>query len=232
MNLRNKWKTVGILAVIIFIDVAIMSIYIIRGAEIGQKAEEDTYIDSGNPSTSYGNNDYIHIGIDSSGNMLEAYFMFDLRYNPKDWERVELALYFLEVKEPQQFTLILINDNSWREDTLTWNTRLSHSEILDNFTISEESFYRFDITNYMTGKDWISFCVNATKTIPQQVIKMYSHEGYRAEFQAPRLAWIYPNLTFLYIVGGIVAIIVQASIGLVYYIYKKRKHKGKTKGDH
>jgi len=185
-------------------------------------ADRDTYVDSAFPSENNAEQSWAWVGSYITSEYCEAYFHFTLNNKPTEYNKIELSLSILSQITPTEFSIILV-DNSWQEDTLTWNNKPAHQEIIKNFTIGSEEFYIIDLTEFLRDKDEISFCVNLTNSTIERYVSLNSREGSVYEVDAPRIIWSFEaNYNPLYLIG-IVLIYVLLIISLSVVITKITK---------
>ena len=83
-----------------------------------------------------------------------------------------------------------VSDNSWDEDTLTWNNKPDMGSKIDDETISGTGWVEFDVTSYITANGTYSFGMDQDNTDKQ---KFYSKE-YDSASHAPQLVVSYGEL--------------------------------------
>lgn len=161
---------------------------IIRDRTISTVAEKDSYVDSDDPTSNYGGQDWLIFGNYLSG-WNEAYLYFNFSDKPAGWTKAEISIDMYSVSETFNATLSLIND-TWNEYTIIWINKPVHREVITTFTVGAEKIYKFDITDYIEGKNSISICLNASNYLQNGYVKADAKEGY---FSAPQLVWTYPE---------------------------------------
>lgn len=154
-------------------------------------ADKDSYVDSSNPTSNYGGQDWLIFG-DYITSWREAYLNFDFSDKPSEWTKAEISIDMYYISETFNITVSLIEDN-WGETTITWLNKPDHGEIIANLTVSEEKIYKIDVSEFISG-DGISICINASDFLQNGYVQGSSSEGYFFSEDAPQLIWTYNDI--------------------------------------
>ncbi len=128
------------------------------------EASDDARVDEGQASLNFGEDDYLSISgyyVKEGGEIFAsdyAYIKFPLGERPSQWDKAEISLYFITIDDPTTINIHLVNNNSWSEDTITWDNRPLEGELITSFSISEETKYTFDVSNYIQDPS-LSICI-------------------------------------------------------------------------
>ncbi len=186
---------VGVLFIAVLVFFPSPTRAIIRDQTISTIADKDSYVTISDPNANFGGRDWLTFGFDlgfSSWN--EAYFHFNFSDKPINWIKAEISLDVYYVSETFNMTVCLIN-KTWNEYEITWYERPEHREIITTFPVAEEKIYKFNITNYIEGRDGISVCLNISDREHKGYAKARSKEGFYSwnPEDAPQLIWTYPE---------------------------------------
>ncbi len=135
-------------------------------------ATKDAHVDESNPDSNYGSSNTFYIGRGLSGKLYESYFYFPLNDIPDD--DAEISIDILAVYEDMSLTVTLITEN-WNENSITWNNKPTHGEIITTFYVAAAQFYTIDVSDYIEG-DSLSICINATYSGVSDYIVGYTSE--------------------------------------------------------
>jgi len=154
-------------------------------------ADKDSYVDTGNPTSNYGGQDWLYVG-EFIGDWNEAYLHFNFSNKPADWIKAEISLNFWGVDETLSVTISLINE-SWGEYTINWMNKPEHGEVIDEILVTEDRIYKIDVTDYVNDTDGISICVNASDYLQSGYFYIDSSEGGWVwdDSEYPQLIWTY-----------------------------------------
>ncbi|MEE9378371.1 MAG: DNRLRE domain-containing protein [Candidatus Lokiarchaeia archaeon] len=169
---------------------------ITRDQTISTVAEKDTYVNTYDPTSNFGGQDYALSGFYYTGDLLEAYFYFNFSDKPSDYTKAEISLDFSSVSETMNITICLIEE-VWDEYTMTWlsNKPAKGNEIISS-VITQDNIYKFDVTNYIDGRNNLSICVYITiDNYVEDYFYITSREGFSSYSpeEAPQLVWTYPE---------------------------------------
>jgi len=186
-------------------------------------ADRDTYADSDNPNVNYDNEIWTSAGSIFASQYYEAYYHFILSNRPVNYEKIELSLSVVGEMSYAEYSIILV-DNSWQENTLTWNNKPTHQQIIKNVTFSTE-VYKIDLTDFLRNRDEVSICINITNSTIVESISFYTREDYVYDTDAPMLIWTY-NSGFtspvLIVIALIYALVMMSLSVLITKITKAR----------
>ncbi|MFW9987217.1 MAG: Ser-Thr-rich GPI-anchored membrane family protein [Candidatus Odinarchaeota archaeon] len=169
---------------------------ITRDQTISTITEKDTYVNSYDPTSNFGGQDYALSGFYYTGDILEAYFFFNFSDKPTNYSKAEISLDFWSVSVTMNITVCLIEED-WDEYTMTWLTGkpTKGNEVISSI-ITGDVIYKFDVTNFITGKNNISICVYITfDNYVDDYFYITSREGFSSYSpeDAPQLIWTYPE---------------------------------------
>jgi hypothetical protein len=137
MKKTNNKIAIFALFILIF---SVMSSNIITGIGLNPKSnanpipilpDKDTYVDSVDPTSNFGGQDYLYIGDDLFGDINIAYVHFNFTQKPTTFEKVYLQIDPNIISETMNFT-VRLHDSSepWDELTLTYLNQPTN--IIDN----------------------------------------------------------------------------------------------------
>ncbi len=127
-----------------------------RDATISTVAEKDSYVELGDALSNYGGKDWLIFGEYFFG-FNEAYLYFNFSDKPLTWTKAEIAIDMYSISETFNVTASLIND-TWNELTINYINKPAHREVITTFTVAEGKIYKFDVTDYIAGREYISIC--------------------------------------------------------------------------
>lgn len=165
-------------------------------------ADMETYVWSSDPDKNYDEESPLLFG-EFHESWHELYLHFNLDDRPENWTkaRISFKVDWIILSDNINISVILIED-SWNENSLTWNNKPSHAEIIKTTKVSEGQTYYFDVSGYASGSD-ISVCINSSDV---------QQRGLGAISQSPELTWTYeefawinvtsPNNSSLNLLGG------------------------------
>ena len=146
------------------------SIYIpisVLGDTISTVAEKDSYVEEYSPGHNFGGISFLIFGDRPSlfpSPFREAYLFFNFSDKPVEWTKAEISIDMYSISETFNGIISLITDD-WQEMEITWDNKPEHIEIITTFTVSSEKIYKFDVTNYIAGRENISICINASDNL-------------------------------------------------------------------
>jgi len=187
---------VGVLFLASFIFIIPSTRAITRDQTISTVAEKDTYVNSYDPTSNFGGQDYALGGFYYTGDIVEAYFFFNFSDKPTTYTKAEISLDFWSVSETMNVTICLIEE-AWDEYTMTWvsNKPTKGSDII-SLIITQNDIYKFNVTSYITGRNNLSICVYITfDNYVDDYFYITSREGFSSYSpeKAPQLIWTYPE---------------------------------------
>ena len=193
MKKRVAFILIGSLFTIGFILTISPTRAIIRDQTVSTVAEKDSYVNSYYPTSNYGGADWLIFGNYILG-WTEAYLCFNFTDKPASWTKAEISIDMYSVSETFNVTVSLIND-TWNEYTINWLNKPVHKEIITTFSVAEGKIYKFDITDYIEGRNNISIYLNASNYLQNGYVQGHSREGFYswAPEGAPQLIWTYPE---------------------------------------
>ena len=132
-------------------------------ATITDAADKDTYVHEGYPDSNFGVYTYALAGVFTTET--EAYFSIPFTNQPEEYTKAEIGLFISNDNAPTKLTFSLIQ-NTWVENSVTWNTRVTHGTVFNQSEIPIESgnvWFYIDITDLILEIDnRFTFCVNST----------------------------------------------------------------------
>lgn len=206
------------------------SIYLpisVLGDSISTVAEKDTYVAEYYPSKNFGDISMLEIGVYLQQLFIppyrEAYLYFNFSDKPEGWTKAEISIDMYEISETFDVTISLITDD-WQEMEITWSNKPEHNEIITTFTVSSAKIYKFDVTNYIAGRENISICINASDYQQTSYVKASSRESYQSDEDAPQLIWT--ETTSPSISGfQILPVLLSVSFGIIALAFVIRKRR-------
>lgn len=206
---------------------------IVEATELHTIADKDSYIDNAAPARNWGDNIVLKAGYGPP--LFEAYIHFNLTNKPSDFIKAELFLQILRVQETSNFTLS-ITDGNWNEMKICWNNKPAHLQTLGDITVSEEGYFRIDLTSLLAASTTISFCINKSAGhLFEDDISIASNN--RGVGGKPRIIWTYegpePEVPFtslpgynVFVMIGIISIVVS-----VFFAMNKMNYPNKNECD-
>ncbi len=192
-----KKRTILIFIAIQFISVFILNApstsAIIRDTTISAVAEKDTYVNSYNPASNFGGQDYALSGFYFTGDILESYFYFNFSDKPIDFSKAEISIDLWSVSMTMNVSICLIEEN-WDEYSMTWMNKPAKESEITSLLITQSDIYTFDVTDYIAGRNNLSICVYIKiENYVDDYFYITSREGFYSEEDAPQLIWTYPE---------------------------------------
>ncbi|KKL51948.1 hypothetical protein LCGC14_2290400 [marine sediment metagenome] len=155
-----KNKKIVIFLGLLFIFGFIFKITPIRAISTDQTistvAEKDSYVESGGATSNYGGKNWLIFG-DRILGWNEAYLYFNFSNKPTGWTKAEVSIDMYSISETFNVTASLIND-TWNELTINYINKPAHREVITTLTVAEGKIYKFDVTDYIAGREYISIC--------------------------------------------------------------------------
>ncbi len=192
-------STIFLLTPIMFIS----SIHAVdREVTVSGIAEQDAITSTGLPGTPIGMQDGLEAGYNIASNYLESYLYFNFTNKPINYLKAELSLYFWgkAFPGPELNLTICLIEESWDEQTITWNNAPSKGQVLGYHIYNNDApgVYKLDISSIVDGRTNLSVCVYMEMdNFVENSAPFYSSEDYLMQEQAPQITWTYiENATF------------------------------------
>ncbi len=160
-------------------------------------AEQDAITSSGTPDIPIGSmQDNLEAGYNIVGNYLESYLYFNFTNKPTNYSKVELSLHFWgkDFPGPELNLTICLIEESWDEQTITWNNAPSKGQVLGYYIYNNDApgVYKLDISSVVDGIANLSVCVYMEMdNFVENSAPFYSSEDYLMQEQAPQIIWTY-----------------------------------------
>ena len=166
-----------------------------REATVSGIAEQDATTISGNPDLGVANGT-LGAGYNIAGNYVEAYLFFNFTNKPINYLKAELSLYFWgkAFPGPELNLTVCLIEESWDEQTITWNNAPSKGQVLGYFIYNNNTagVYKLDISSIVDGITNISVCVYMEPdNYVDNSVDISSSEEYLMQEQAPQIIWTY-----------------------------------------
>ena len=156
-------------------------------------AVEDTQVDGGNPSTNYGNEMYFmmsgEIGVYKPD---RGFVSFYFSNKPEDVIKAEVRIEVITFSELGDIDVSVYQTSAgWDENELVWNNKPALGTKITSFIVSDNGYYTFDVSIYVSGSS-LSICLKYTdETITSGgAIFIMSKEAFD-EDGFPQLIWTY-----------------------------------------
>lgn len=201
----KKKRLLGLVCLLIIFGV-MSDITLVKGGTnyitISTIASKDTYVNSYHPTSNYGGQNSLSAGFYFTGDILESYLFFSFIDKPDNWVKAEISLDIWGVDMTMNLTASLIEEN-WDEYTMTYINKpiagpFEDEEVITYLLITSSGIYKFDISDYIQGRENISVCLyTEIENYVDDYIYITSREGYYswAPEDAPQLIWTYPETT-------------------------------------
>ncbi|MFX1393522.1 MAG: DNRLRE domain-containing protein [Promethearchaeota archaeon] len=200
------------------------------------EAEMDSYVNSYNPTSNYGESDWLKVG-EFIGYYI-TYIYFDFEDEPDDWEEAEISLDFFSISETIEVNMYLVS-SSWEELSITWIDRPTEGVLIEKFTVAEEKIYKSDISDLVEDlldddEEGFSICLNTSYTSTGHIY-IHSEEGAYDDDEAPLLIWTYnilPEVEFdipliMTIISIVAGIGIAVLLSVLYFTRWRKKEPGK-----
>ena len=204
-----KKKLLGLVC-LLFIFGLMSNITLVKGGTkyitVSTVASKDTYVNSYHPTSNYGGQNYLFAGFYYTGDILESYLFFSFEDKPDDWVKAEISMDIWGVDMTMNLTVSLIEED-WNEYTMTYIEKptagpFEDEEVITYLLITSSDIYKFDISDYVQGRDNISVCLYIEiENYVDDYIYITSREGYYSSEDAPQLIWTYPETTSLSVIS-------------------------------
>lgn len=134
-----------------------ISIKVLPSTEISLNPVEDSYIELGEPDLNHGNDGSLYVTY-KSGLYYQIERVSFLKFDISQIEptvtikKAVLKLYVDYISTPGTITVHRCSDNSWSENTITWNNAPSYTtDSEDNqYTNSDNKWLEWDVTEYLS----------------------------------------------------------------------------------
>ncbi len=152
--------------------------------------EADTNAQGSKPNDSFGGNDKLVVRKSGNENWTrESFLRFDLSGKNSTIKSARLQMYVTIPTDPVDHEIYFVGDDSWEEQTLTWNRKQNSSGLaLDVQNINAAGLVAFDVTakvqEEISGDGKISFLLKAAQNVSPWVgyaSKEHGTAGYRPE---------------------------------------------------
>lgn len=192
-----KKRTIFILIGVLFIPGFIFNVTparaIIRDQTVSTVAEKDTYVNSYDPSSNYGGEDYALAGFYAEVYIVESYFYFTFSDKPNNFTKAEISLYCGDASQIKNVSICLIEEH-WDEYSMNWTNKPIKGSEITSLLIDQTDIYKFDVTDYITGRNNLSICVYIkNENYVEDNVIILSREGFFSQESAPQLIWTYPE---------------------------------------
>lgn len=165
---------------------------------------DDTEVWQSSPDSNYGSGDRLYAFVSGSGADYRSYLRFDLGSIPDSYviSVAELNLYYrYRSTGSNSVDLHYVSDDSWREDTVTWNNGPAHSDLLDLTCAPTtghnwDAWDTFDLLDDTYGVSW-NYAVDLSDDALSILIKIqdqpnsWSNAEYRSKEYSDSLYWPY-----------------------------------------
>ncbi len=166
---------------------------IIRDQTVSTVAEKDTYVNSYDPSSNYGGEDYTLAGFYATVDIVESYFYFTFSDKPNNYTKAEISLYCGGDSLIKNLSICLIEEH-WDEYSMNWTNKPIKGSEITFLLINQTDIYKFDVTNYIEGRNNLSICVYIkNENYVDGNVVIVSREGFFTQESAPQLIWTYPE---------------------------------------
>ena len=186
-------------------------------ATVNDEADKDAYINEGYPTFNFGSYTYGYAGNFLSSEC-ETYMSIPFTHQPEEYIQAQLALSIANTEVTTKLTFCLI-ENTWNENTLTWNDRLTHGAVFNQTdipAITSNYWFYINITDLILDTDTrFTFCVNSTDDTNTKAITIQTRES----GSRPHIVWTYTTADSTPDVPGydvvLIGIISVCVIGLI-----------------
>lgn len=195
--MKNKSKFIIILGIFLFLGWN-TSIIMVQGTVVqtmsSTRADADTYVDTADPLANFGGVSNLKAGFSwDAGDIREAYFHFNFPNKPPNITKAQLSIDIWGISQTTNLTVSII-EASWNELAVDWTNQPTHGAGIGNIVAAESGIYKLDITNLITSRTEISFCINITfDNLIFDYVYITSKEGYSSwsPEDAPQIIWTY-----------------------------------------
>ncbi|MFX1259031.1 MAG: DNRLRE domain-containing protein [Promethearchaeota archaeon] len=158
-------------------------------------ADKDSYVDSGNPTANYGGQEQLRAGFSLSDDIYEAYFHFNFSDKPSNYTKVEISLNIWSVDKMINLTICLIEAN-WDEYSMNWTNKPDKGPVITYLLLSTSEIYKFDVSNYIQGRDNISICayIDTPNYVDDYVLITSREDDPYDDEKLPQLIWTHEKV--------------------------------------
>ncbi len=125
----------------------------------------------------------LYVGVDEYGDLNRSFLKFSLGYLPEDVviEKASLNLYCWSSYNSPQIEIRAVEDDSWSEESITWDDQPALGGVLGNNSIDTEGrWYSWDVTSFVNnqsaGDGVASFCLKSADEGANRMAIFYSKE--------------------------------------------------------
>lgn len=193
MKVRTIFMVLGVLLIAGITFNAPPARAIIRDQTVSTVAEKDTFVNSYDPSTNYGGEDYALAGFYATVDIVESYFYFTFSDKPNNYIKAEISLFCGGDSLIRNVSICLIEEH-WDEYSMNWTNKPIKGSEITFLLINQTDIYKFDVTNYIAGRNNLSICIYIkNENYINGNVVMISREGFFNQERAPQLIWTYPE---------------------------------------
>ncbi|VGO19646.1 CBM96 family carbohydrate-binding protein [Pontiella sulfatireligans] len=139
-------------------------------------ATEDTYVANSTPDANYGGNESFPLITHEDGTETEAYFKFDVNV-PDNIIGAELHLYSTASVRSGNVLIHAMDDTSWDEMTVTWNTKPGYGDLLVGPLDVVAGVYKaFDVFSYVNSTGIVSLAADRILNTSIRSVTSREHE--------------------------------------------------------
>jgi len=134
---------------------------------------DDAYVCSSYASTNYGSSTDLRVRQFDSGSLYRSFLKFDISSIPSDAiiTDAKLKLYVNYRSANDNWELHAVSDDSWDEDSITWNNQPSYGSLLDSIYVNANGWFSWDCTDYIESE------VDAGASVTSFMLKLDGEEG-------------------------------------------------------
>lgn len=158
----HKWKI--ILLAFCFLSI-VTSISIVQADTQTVNPSDDAYVNEDSPNYKYGDLTYLKLS-DTAFQHCRIWLKFSIPIsNARPIKSAKLYLYQHGVPYKNMIAEVYYSaDDSWSEDSITWNNQPSYSDLLDSTTIDGDQYvwYSWNVKSTVSSGDTVSFCLRTT----------------------------------------------------------------------
>lgn len=166
---------------------------VIRDQTVSTVAEKDTYVNSYDPSSNFGGEDYALAGFYAPVDIVESYFYFTFSDKPSNYTKAEISLHCGGDSLIRNVTICLIEEH-WDEYSMNWTNKPTKGSEITSLLIDQTDIYKFDVTTYIPGRNNLSICVYIKNiNYVDSNVAIRTREAVFVQETAPQLIWTYPE---------------------------------------
>ncbi len=179
----------------------------------------DAFVWESAPTTNYGSDNYLHLG-DISGGRYETYLLFSFPDYPTNFTSARIELYFWGAFSTSLVScdVYKLNNLTWSENTITWNTRIQQKTNIFSQTIDNSDFsVVLNVTDYISGTILgISLMIPILLT---DQCSFYSKDHSNSDAH-PILTFVYPTSSTNGTIAGFDLLVIFSCVAIIVYITK------------